>query len=117
MVGEFGELRLVGRVGEAAGAQAVADGERDVVLAHDLADVVPDARTSGSRDRGEHPLGEQRPAAADDADQAVLDERDVPLADARVDRHVVDALLGLVLDGLEDVCSSRSSIFLPMIIE
>jgi hypothetical protein len=30
--GELGELGLVGRVGEPAGAEAVADGERDVVL-------------------------------------------------------------------------------------
>jgi GAF domain-containing protein len=42
---ELGELRVVGRVGQTAGAQAVADRERDIVLAHDLADVVPHGRT------------------------------------------------------------------------
>jgi hypothetical protein len=66
----------------------------------------------------EHPLGEQRPAPADDADQPVLDQRDVPLEDARVQGHVVHALLGLVRHGLEDDArASRSSIFRPMIIE
>ena len=34
---ELGELRLVARVGEAAGPQAVAQRVADVVLRHDLA--------------------------------------------------------------------------------
>jgi hypothetical protein len=61
--GELGELRVVGRVGETAGAEPVADGERDVVLAHDLADVVPDGVHEVFACCGEHPLGEQRAAA------------------------------------------------------
>ena len=36
---ELGELRLVVRVGNRAGTQAVAERERDVVRAHDLADL------------------------------------------------------------------------------
>ena len=44
----------------------------------------------------EHPLGEQRSAARDDADQAFLHERQMLLQHAGVDREVVDALLGLV---------------------
>jgi hypothetical protein len=37
---ELGQLRLIAGVGEPAGAQAVAERERDVVLAHDVADLV-----------------------------------------------------------------------------
>jgi hypothetical protein len=69
---ELGELRRVGRVGEAAGAQAVADGERHVVLAQDVADVVPARVHDVLLVVDEHPLGQQRAAAADDADEAVL---------------------------------------------
>jgi hypothetical protein len=60
--GELGELRLVGRVGEPAGAEPVADGERDIVRAHDLADVVPMLVHRVLFVVGEHPLGEQRAA-------------------------------------------------------
>ena len=60
---ELGELRAVGRVGEAAGAQAVADRERDVVLAHHVADVVPDLVHQVLAVVVEHPLREQRAAA------------------------------------------------------
>ena len=49
----------------------------------------------------EHPLGEERPAARDNADEALLDERQVLLEHARVDREVVDALPRLVLEGFE----------------
>ena len=38
---ELGELRRVARVGEAAGAEAVAGADRDVVLRADLEDLVP----------------------------------------------------------------------------
>jgi hypothetical protein len=62
IVGELGELRLVRRVGEPAGAEAVADRERNVVRPHDLADVVPDGVHRVVFVVDEHPLGEQRAA-------------------------------------------------------
>ena len=66
----------------------------------------------------EHPLGQQRPAAADDADQPVLHERQMLSQHAGVNREVVDALLRLMLERLEDRSrASRSSILRPMIIE
>ena len=52
---------------------------------------------------GDHPLGHQRPAARDDSGDPMGRERDVVAEDAGVDRHVVDALLGLVLDHVEHV--------------
>jgi hypothetical protein len=50
----------------------------------------------------DHPLGQQRAAAGDDADEAVARERQVLAQHAGVDREVVDALLRLVLERLED---------------
>jgi hypothetical protein len=111
--GELGELGLVGRVGEPAGAEP-SPMEKVTSCAHDLADVVPHGVHRVLFVVGEHPLGEQRAAAGDDADEAVLDQREVPLADARRGWSCSRRPAGLVLDGLEDdVCSSRSSIFLP----
>src|SRR3712207_2935095 len=74
---ELAELRLVGGVGEPAGAQAVAEREADVVRAHDVADVVEDLVHRVLLVVVEHPFREQAPAAADDADQALAHERQV----------------------------------------
>ena len=41
----------------------------------------------------EHPLGQQRSAAADDADQALADERQMFAQHAGVDGEIIDALL------------------------
>ena len=76
--------------------------ERDVVLAHDVADVLPQRVHEVLLVVVEHPLGEQAAAAADDADEAPADERQVLAEHAGVDREVVDALLRLVLERLED---------------
>jgi hypothetical protein len=65
----------------------------------------------------EHPLGEQRAAAGDDADEPVLHQRDVPLEHARVQGHVIDALLAWCSTVSRMMSRSRSSIFRPMIIE
>ena len=96
------QLRIVGGVGQAAGSQAVAEGERHVVLAHDVADLVEHLVHRVVLTVDQHPLGEQRSAAGDDADQALLDVLQMLPADAGVDREVVDALLRLVFDHLED---------------
>ena len=50
---------------------------------------------------GQHPRAHQRAAAADDAGDALGRQRQVFQQDAGVDRHVIDALLGLVLDHVE----------------
>ena len=59
---ELGELRIIGRVGQAAGPQTVADREGDVVAAHDLADLVPQLVHRVLPVLLEHPLGQERPA-------------------------------------------------------
>ena len=98
---QLGELGRVGGVGEAAGAQAVAEREGHVVPLEDLADVVEVRVERVLRLVGEHPLRHERAAARDDAGDALRRERDVVAQHAGVDGHVVDALLGLVLDDVE----------------
>ena len=72
------------------------------MTAHDLADLLPAGVHEVLLVVDEHPLGEQRSAARDDADEALLDERQVLLEDTCVDGEVVDALLRLVFEGGED---------------
>src|SRR5512143_2813 len=67
---ELAELRLVGRVGEAAGAQPVAEGEGHVVAREDVADRVEVRVERVLRLVREHPLREERAAAGDDAGHA-----------------------------------------------
>ena len=46
-------------------------------------------------------MGQDRAAAADDAGDAIADEREGFAQDAGVDGHVIDALLGLLFDHFE----------------
>ncbi len=64
---QLGELGLVAGVGQRAGPQPVAQAPGHVVLVHDVAQFVEMGveRVLLAVDR--HPLGHQRPAAADDA--------------------------------------------------
>ena len=98
---ELGELRLVAGVGDRAGPQAVAQAPGDIVLPHDVAQIVEVRVERILLAVGHHPLGDQRAAAADDAGDAVHRQVQVLEHHAAVDRHVVDALLRLVLDHVE----------------
>ncbi len=98
---QLGELRGVGGVGDRAGAEAVAEAPGHVVLAHDVAEVVEPGVDRVLFLVGEHPLRDQRPAPRDDPGDPVGGERDVVAEDAGVEGHVVDPLLGLVLDDVE----------------
>ena len=100
---EFGQLRAVRRVGKPAGTKAVTDGERDIVLAHDVADVFPQSVGRVLFVVRDHPLGEQRSASAHDADQSILHVLQMSKTDARVNREVVNSLLRLMLQHLQDV--------------
>ena len=93
---QFGELRLVVRVGDRARAQAVAERERHVVGAHDLADVAEVRVGEVLLVMREAPLGHDRAAARDDAGHAPGGHRDVAQQHAGVDGEVVDALLALL---------------------
>ena len=95
---EFGELGFVAGVGDAAGAQAVAEGKGDIVLREDLADVVEALVEKILLVVMRHPLRQNRAAAADDAGDALRDQRQVLNQHAGMDGHVVHALLGLLFD-------------------
>ena len=104
---ELRELRFVAGIGDAAGPQAVAQREADVVLLEDLADVVEALVQEVLLVVLHHPLGQDRAAAADDAGDALRGQRDVLDQHAGVDGHVIHALLGLLLDHFEhDVACS-----------
>src|SRR5947208_10069611 len=95
---QLGQLGRVARVGEAAGAEPVAERVGDVVLAHDGADLVEELVHRVLPAVLDHPLGEQRAAARDDAGHARADQREVLVQHSGVDGDVVDALLSLACD-------------------
>lgn len=99
---EFGDLCGIGGVGYAAGAEAVADGEADIVLAHDVADVVEDFVHGVLFAVVEHPFGQQCTAFADDAADSAGGEFDVFAERAGVDGEEVDSLAGLLFDDVEN---------------
>ena len=98
---QFGELRGIAGVGEAAGTQAVAQREADVVLLEDLADLVEVLVEQVLLVVLHHPFGQNRAAAADDAGDALRGQRDVLHQHAGMDGHVIHALLGLLFDHFE----------------
>ena len=72
---QLGHLRLVVGVGQRAGAQAVAERERDVVRLHDLADLLEVREQEVLAAVRHAPLGEDRAAARDDAGAALRRQR------------------------------------------
>ncbi len=95
---QLGKLRLVVGVGNRARPQAVAERERHVVAAHDLAQLAEVGVEKVLLVMREAPLGEDRSAARDDAGDAPRRHRDVAQQHAGVDGEVVDALLALLDD-------------------
>ena len=93
---QLGELRLVVGVGDRARPQAVAERERDVVGAHDLADLAEVRVGEVLLVVRQAPLRQDRSAARHDAGHAARRHRDVAQQHAGVDGEVVDALLGLL---------------------
>jgi hypothetical protein len=93
---QFGELRAVIGIGDRAGAQAVAERERHVIGAHDVADLVEVLVEEALLVMRQAPLGHDRAAARDDAGDAVGGERDVGKPHAGMDGEIVDALFGLL---------------------
>ena len=110
---ELGKLGVVAGVGERAGPEAVAQAPGDVVLAHNVAEVVEGFVERVLLAVGHHPLGDERPAAADDARHPAHGQVEVLDHHAAVDGHVVHALLGLVLDHVEEVLRVMSSMSPP----
>ena len=93
---QLGELRLVVGVGDRARPQTVAQRERHVVGAHDLADLAEVGVEEVLAMMREAPLRQDRAAARDDAGDATGGHRDVAQQHAGVDGEVVHALLALL---------------------
>ena len=93
---QLGELRLVVGVGDRTRAQAVAERERHVVGAHDLADLAEVRVREVLLVVRKAPLRHDRSAARDDAGDAACGHRHVAEQHAGVHREVVDALLALL---------------------
>src|SRR5882762_8026213 len=98
---QLGELCLVAGIGDATGAQAVAERKADVVFLENFADVVEALVEHILLVVFHHPFGQDGSTAADDSGNALGGERYVLHQDAAMDGHVVNALLGLFLDDLE----------------
>ena len=93
---EFGELRAVVGVRDRAGTQPVAERERHVVLAHQIANLVEAFVEEALLVMRETPLRHDRAAARDDAGHAVRRQRNEGKPHTGVDREVIDALLALL---------------------
>ncbi len=93
---QFGELGAVVGVADRAGAQAVAERERHVVFAHQVANLVEALVEEAFLVMRQAPLGHDRAAARDDAGDAVGGEVDVGEPHAGMDGEIIDALLALL---------------------
>jgi hypothetical protein len=97
---QLAELGLVVGVGDRPGAQPVPEGEGDVVGGEDLAQLFEVGVEEILLVVGQAPGGQDRPAPAHDAGDPGGGERHVAEQDTGVHGHVVDALLGLLDDGV-----------------
>ena len=95
---QCGQLGGIRRVGEAARPESIAERVRDVVLAHDGADLVEDLVHRILLAVVDHPFPEQGSAARNDSRHPGTDQRKVFPKKSGVDREVVDPLLRLALD-------------------
>ncbi len=84
------------------GPQPVAQAERDVVLLHQRADLFEVRVEEVLLVVRQAPLGHDRPAARDDAGDALGGQRHVAQEDAGVDGEVVDPLLRLLAQRLQE---------------
>ena len=93
---KLGELRAVVGVGDGAGPQAVAERERHIVAAHDVANLVEALIEEALAVMGEAPLRHDGAAAADDAGDALRRQRHIAQPYTGVDGEIVHALLALL---------------------
>ena len=92
---QLAELRGVRGVRKAAGPKSVAERHGYVVLREDVHHLVPVRVERILRLVLHHPLRHDRAAAGDDSHLALHRVRDVPEEKPSMERHEVDALLGL----------------------
>ena len=101
---KFPELRFVIGIGDGTGAQTVADGKAHVIGGHDLADLIPVSVEKILLVMREAPFGHDGPTATDDAGHAFGGEGNEAEEHAGMDGEVVDALFGLLDEGVaEDI--------------
>ncbi len=93
---QLGELRAVVGVADRAGAQAVAQRERHVVFAHQVANLVEALVEEALLVVRQAPLRHDRAAARDDAGDPVGGQVDVGEPHAGMDGEIIDALLALL---------------------
>ena len=93
---EFGELRGVIGVGGRAGAQAVAQRERHVILLQEFADVLEMRVEEILLVMRQAPFGQDRAAAGDDAGDALGRQRNMRQPHAGMDGEIIHALLALL---------------------
>ena len=99
---ELGKLRGVVRVGQGAGAQAIAQRERHVVLGEDVAQLVEVRVQEALLVVAQAPVGHDGATAGDDAGHAVGGQRHVTQQHAGVDGHVIHTLLALFDHGVAE---------------
>ncbi len=95
--GQFPELCRVARIRQTARTQSVPQRNRHVVLAQNLANLIPARVKRVFRLVVLHPLRHDRPAAGDDPHDALLGERNVRQKESGMKRHEVHALFRLFL--------------------
>ena len=102
---ELRELAAVRRIGRAARTHAVAEADGHIVLLADVEDVVVVLVERVLHLIVQHPARDEGAAAAHDVHDAALAAHalDGAARDTAVQRHEVRAVLGLLLDCLEDV--------------
>ena len=74
---QFGKLGCVVGIGQAAGTQAIAEAEGDVIRFHDFAQFIEVRVPSVLLMVRDHPRGHERTAATDDAGDAIPSQRNV----------------------------------------
>jgi len=102
---QFGELCLVGCVGDAAGTEAVTERKTDVVLGHYVTQVVEHFVEWVLAVMIKHPFCDKCPAATDDSGGAGFEEGQVLFEDAGVYCEEINALCGLLFDDIENCFS------------
>ena len=93
---QLAELRGIVGIGNAAGAQAVAQAERYVISLHDFADFVEMGVEEVFLMMRQTPLRHNRAAARYDAGDTVGGERHITQQYARVNGEIIHALFGLL---------------------
>src|SRR5690606_14409824 len=92
---QLAKLRLIGRDREPVRSKTITNRKAHVIPTHHIADLIPQLVHRVFRIVYEHPLGQQRPTATDNADESVPDVFEMPPPHTRVDGEVVHALLRL----------------------